>query len=505
MRTHLGSPASRDRNSRIAHGFLVLLVTVAMLATAFLFGSPQDAFGKPDKDKSKEASAPKDDKPKQDEAKEGNDAGAGATATAASGWNLVWSDEFSGNGAPDPSKWNYAVGNGINPGTGSYDGWGNGEWEWYRPENCFQSGGNLVIKAEWLSSPMNIGGRDWYQKSCRITTDTKHSWRYGKIEARIAMPNAIGSWPAFWMLGDACDETSTGSYNPAWVYGNHMPTNWASCGEIDIMEHKNYDSSVVNNLFWDTRTGLFPWNGSTVGNNPSTVGSIDAASFNVYAIEWDATEIRWLLNGSVTKTVNITRADMEEFHKPFHIIMNLALSGTFAGAEPVVGEFPLTMLVDYVRVYQQGGNGGGDDDGDDGGGDDGTPVQGVVQAEAFTAGSGVGTESTADTGGGQNIGWIADGDWVQYVVDFGDKPKKTIDVRVASGVGAGASGLIEIREGGPTGKVIGSMSVANTEGWQSWTTIPAQIKGQKGVKTIALTFASGQPADFVNVNWFSFR
>ena len=52
---------------------------------------------------------------------------------------------------------------------------------------------------------------------------------------------------------------------------------------------------------------------------------------------------------------NISPANMEEFQKPFHIILNLALSGQFTGgAIPIQSEFPLYLYVDYVRVYQAG-------------------------------------------------------------------------------------------------------------------------------------------------------
>src|SRR5690242_18880684 len=88
-------------------------------------------------------------------------------------WNLVWADEFNGSGAPSSSNWNYNVGNGLNPGLNSFYGRGNGEWEWYRPENCTQSGGYLVSRANWLTTPITVNGRDFYQTSCRMTTDTK--------------------------------------------------------------------------------------------------------------------------------------------------------------------------------------------------------------------------------------------------------------------------------------------------------------------------------------------
>ncbi len=253
------------------------------------------------------------------------------------------------------ANWNYNVGNGLNPGLNTFDGWGNGEWEWYRPENCTQSGGNLVMRANWLTTPITVNGRNFYQTSCRMTTDTKRSFQYGRIEARMALPTATGSWPAFWMLGDACDETSTSAYNPAQTYYDRLPTNWASCGEVDIMEHANANATVTNNIFWDLRTGVFPWTAGQNANYVANPAVNNAAAFHVYAIEWTAAQIRWYIDGVQTHVIDTTPATLEEFRKPFHVIFNLALGGTYPGQNPVQSQFPLTASIDYVRYYQDGG------------------------------------------------------------------------------------------------------------------------------------------------------
>jgi hypothetical protein len=51
---------------------------------------------------------------------------------------------------------------------------------------------------------------------------------------------------------------------------------------------------------------------------------------------------------------------------------------------------------------------------------------------------------------------------------------------------------------------IGSFAVGNTGGWQAWRTVPANISSVTGTHAVHLTFTSGQPADFVSVNWFDF-
>jgi beta-glucanase (GH16 family) len=280
------------------------------------------------------------------------------TPTPVGGWTIIWEDQFNGSGQPDASNWNYHVGNGFNPGLADFQGWGNGEWEWYRPSNAFQQGGNLVIRADYNTAPTVINGRNWHQFSSRLTTKGKRSWQYGRIEARIAMPNAIATWPAFWMMGTACDDTVTTTYSPAANHFDTMASNWASCGEVDIMEHRNTETITFQNLFWDTRTGLFPWGNGLNAEQPHQQNVGNVAQFHLYTLEWEANQIRWYVdretNPNPVHTVNTSAANMEEFRKPFHIIMNLAISGQFTGfAQPNQADFPLFMYVDYVRVWRR--------------------------------------------------------------------------------------------------------------------------------------------------------
>lgn len=278
--------------------------------------------------------------------------GAADTCTACRYHNLVWSDEFTGSGQPSASAWNYHVGNGFNPGAGGFSGWGNGEWEWYRPEQCFLQDGHLVLRADYGTSPTPIAGGNWYQRSCRITTQGKLSWSNARVEARIAMPARTGAWPAFWLMGASNDGTYTTSYAAPIGSYDTMATNWASCGEIDVMEHANADAFTYQNLFWDTRTGLYPWSGATVASNQGRAAVADVTQFHTYAVEWNATTMWWYVDDVLVKTQDVSPGNMEEYRQSFFVILNLALAGTLPGTAPNQADFPLHMYVDYVRVYQ---------------------------------------------------------------------------------------------------------------------------------------------------------
>jgi hypothetical protein len=103
------------------------------------------------------------------------------------------------------------------------------------------------------------------------------------------------------------------------------------------------------------------------------------------------------------------------------------------------------------------------------------------------------------------MGYLANGDWALYKgVNFGSTGATQFNARVASGAPSGVSGLVEVRLDSRTSTPIGSFALANTGGWQSWRTVPANIGKVTGTHDVYLTFTSGQPADFVNVNWFDF-
>jgi hypothetical protein len=130
---------------------------------------------------------------------------------------------------------------------------------------------------------------------------------------------------------------------------------------------------------------------------------------------------------------------------------------------------------------------------------------GTIQAESANQLSGLTVQATTDTGGGQNLANAANGDWAMYQnVDFGSTGATQFYGRVASGAAGGVSGLVEVRLDSAGSAPIGSFAIANTGGWQAWRTVPANIVKVTGVHTVYLTFTSGQPADYVNLNWISF-
>jgi hypothetical protein len=138
-------------------------------------------------------------------------------------------------------------------------------------------------------------------------------------------------------------------------------------------------------------------------------------------------------------------------------------------------------------------------------GSGGTSAYSTIQAEAYNDQSGTQNETCGDTGGGVDVGWIANGDWLKYArVDFGTGSPNQFVARLASGAPAGVSGAIKARLDSVSGPVIAEIDFANNGGWQQWQTVPANIVAPAtGVHDLYLTF-SGSWSDFVNINWFTF-
>jgi len=246
------------------------------------------------------------------------------------GWTLVWSDEFNGTDSSpvDTSKWVLETGG---------NGWGNDELEYYtaRPENSFQQGGNLVIKAVQEKYTGQDGvTRDY--TSARLKTLGKFSHKYGRFEARIKIPQGQGIWPAFWMMGD-----------------DIAKKDWPSCGEIDIMENIGKEPSLVHGTIHGPGYSGDKGIGASYGL-PNDQRFAD--DFHVYAVEWEKKAIRFYVDDHLYTTrtpAELPKGTKWVYNHRFFLLLNVAVGGGWPGNPDSTSIFPKTMLVDYVRVYKR--------------------------------------------------------------------------------------------------------------------------------------------------------
>ena len=247
--------------------------------------------------------------------------------TPPAGWQLVWSDEFDVDGLPDAKKWG-------NDTAFNKRGWFNHEAEYYSPpraENAVVQGGRLLITArrESMTTAPDWGGQKY--TSARLFTRGLAEWTYGFFEIRARLPCGLGTWPAIWMLGSHGD--------------------WPANGELDIMEHiGRWPGRVLSTIHTPAGSGAHG-----VGSAVTVPDSCGA--FHRYQMRWTERDITFGVDG--VNTLTYPRLDVGAagaarawpFDGPQFLLLNVAIGGDLGG--PVDDSiFPVTMEVDYVRVWQ---------------------------------------------------------------------------------------------------------------------------------------------------------
>ena len=237
---------------------------------------------------------------------------------------IVWADEFTIDGTPDSSKWNFDIGTGQN-------GWGNNELQYYtnRLQNIEVINGMLHIKAvkeAYLGSSYT---------SAKITTKGVFEQKYGRYEAKIKLPWGQGLWPAFWLLGD----DSNGSVI------------WPQIGEIDIMEYRGQQPTIVHGSIHGPGYSA----GEAITKSYSLPNDRFDTDFHIFGIEWGPNYINYyvddVLYNQITPSSLPAGAEWVFNDNNFYIILNLAVGGSFVGSPNTQTVFPQEMIVDYVRVY----------------------------------------------------------------------------------------------------------------------------------------------------------
>lgn len=256
---------------------------------------------------------------------------------------LLFADEFN---APqlDRSRWNVQ----------GPDFWVNNEQQTYvdAPETVHvlpagrvdgADGGVLVLQPHYREDYRAPDGRTADFVSGRINSRGKFEFTHGRAVARIKMPDAVGVWPAFWLLGNG---------------------KWPETGEIDIMEYVGEADWTGVALHGDGYSGETP-----LVDKQFFAPGTDATDWHEYAVEWTPQEILFKVDGRLT--YRATRAMAEHYGKwsfdtPKHLILNFALGGAYPyktnGIEKPYQGLPeatveaikqgeIAMYVDWVRVY----------------------------------------------------------------------------------------------------------------------------------------------------------
>jgi beta-glucanase (GH16 family) len=264
-----------------------------------------------------------------------------AKPATADGWTLVFEDRFN-QASLDTNAWftRYIYNN------GTLDHF-NDERERYR-EN-----GNHVLADGILNLIAKEPNSAGYYPSGMIRS--KKLFRYGYFEARIKLPPGRGVFPAFWLNSD---------------YDENGKTDWPP--EIDIMEfapngvtefpnmvHSNVALSSPNTQGgnWISRDANFnqQW---TFYRAPTDM----TRDWHVYGLLWDTDDTATVYLDGKKLWQRVYRWVYRDGRQagPAHILINLAVGGSWAGAGGIDNSaFPAALQVDYVRVCQRATDGPG--------------------------------------------------------------------------------------------------------------------------------------------------
>lgn len=270
---------------------------------------------------------------------------------------LVWQDDFDGTSL-DTSCWTKEVWE-----KGRY----NNEEQAYvdTADTCVVSDGTLKLMAKKDSKG------NWV--SARLMTSGKKDFTYGYFEAKVKVPADVGTWPAFWMLGEN---------GKAYSYNTNTGGWWPNCGEIDIFEHRN---PVENNGQSMLNSAMHRFAGSGgFGSGTGAVANTGFADGNWHTAGcyWDETIVAFFWDGviqqltynynkngnnssgrySAGKTYaynrlapfasNFSKSWMwYPYNHNFYIILNLAMGGWGGSIDSNLTSS--TFEVDYVKVWQK--------------------------------------------------------------------------------------------------------------------------------------------------------
>jgi len=164
-----------------------------------------------------------------------------------------------------------------------------------------------------------------------IISKGKYSFQFGKIQIKARFKSAQGAWPALWMLGDK--------------------GGWPSNGEIDLMEHLNFDAKIYQTVHSEYTINIDKKNSPKKGG----VAPIKKDDWNTYGMEWDADHIHFTVNGKYTHSYpRIPSKGVKQypFNQPFHLLFSMQIGGKWVG-KTNPDHYPAEMLIDWVRVYKK--------------------------------------------------------------------------------------------------------------------------------------------------------
>ncbi|MDR1859669.1 MAG: family 16 glycosylhydrolase [Bacteroidales bacterium] len=252
-------------------------------------------------------------------------------------YQLVWSDEFDA-ASISSTDWNF---------TSRFQR--NEELQYFQKKNASIKDGCLVLEAKKervLNDRYEEGSTDWKKNreyaeytSAEITTKSKHSFKYGRLEVRAKIPVCYGAWPAIWLMG--------------------QDVSGAAGGEIDVLEFIHdggvYPTMPVS-LHWEGETTTYQSHTEVWRLSHFTDKDPDwADKFHIWRMDWDEVAIRIYLDDKLLSETDLSttingKAKTNPFHSSQYVLLTLALDTRLSEEVYVL---PMQFEIDYLRIYQR--------------------------------------------------------------------------------------------------------------------------------------------------------
>ena len=167
-----------------------------------------------------------------------------------------------------------------------------------------------------------------------VTSEGKRSFTYGKIEARLRIKGARGTWPAVWLMPVDYKH---------WQYPHRA--------EIDILEYTHRNNFVYQTVHTHYTDSL-----RQTDNPPRQAKPlIKYEKYNVYALEILPTELIFSINGKETFRYPKLK-DAPEGQYPFgvesYLMIDMQIGGNWVGYSIDTAQFPVYIDIDWVKFYE---------------------------------------------------------------------------------------------------------------------------------------------------------
>lgn len=249
-------------------------------------------------------------------------------------WVLVFEDHFSGNSL-NTKNWSKI----------DYVNWQVADWRKYQSQDdsLFVSNGDTLTLwgryGEYITQNNQTAVESTYACAGIYTMNT-FSFQYGKVEVRAKFDSVQGCWPAIWLLPK-------------------KSASWPAGGEIDIMEHLNYEGSVYQTIHYADSSGSAT--DSSVHPDFASYSDVDKNGWHTYAMEWTETAIKFYLDDKLTATFSKNLSTRWPFDDPgneFYLIIDQQIGGSWvegAGSgginQAALENSGAAFEIDWVKVW----------------------------------------------------------------------------------------------------------------------------------------------------------